>query len=230
MGKYEKLSIPRDTEIADAVVRGRLGALILANTQDLQLPEPLTLERPNPEFSESEDAVVIGAINGQTSREIAALFPHGTETYSTVENSLEKSMRRLHAANRAQLSRHLFCLGLALPDEDIPDVTPELTPTTKLIVGLVSHGLSNAEIVDATQPWVSESAVKRALRSAGDELRLVRGMLSTRRGATLTVTLAFEQNVFSTEPDLVMSPGFLIPGMQRLLDPQHELVIPSVQP
>ena len=230
MGRYEKLSIPRDTEIADAVVKGRLGALILANTQDLQLPEPAALERPELPLSEYEDAVAIGAINAMTSAEIGAQFPRGQASPKTVERSLKGVMDRLHAVNRAQLSRHLFCLGLALPDEDISDITPELTPTSKIILGLVSHGLGNAEIVDATQPWLSENAIKRSLMSTGDELRLVRDMLGRRRDASLTVTLAFEQNVFSVQPDLVMPAGFLVAGMQRLLDPQHELVVPNTRP
>jgi hypothetical protein len=115
-------------------------------------------------------------------------------------------------------------LGLAIPDEDIPNVVPDLTSAEKVILGLVSHGLSNEQIVAATSPYVSENAVKRLLTGAGDQLMEVRGLADQRRDAALTTTLAFEQEVFSVQPDLAMSPEFLISGMRHLLDPGHEFV------
>lgn len=219
--------MPRDTEIADYIVRGRLGNLILANAAGLELPNTRPLERPKQPLSEYEKTVAMGAIRSLTSREIGSWFGPGQSSPKTVERNLHAVMSRMGVASRAQLARHLYCLGIATPDENVPEGSPNLTPTHKLVLGLVSHGLSNAGIVAATQPWLSDNAVKRTMIVVGDELRLASGMVGGRRDAALTVSLAFEQEVFGTHRDKVMSPDFLIPGMQRLLDPEHELILPK---
>jgi DNA-binding NarL/FixJ family response regulator len=178
------------------------------------------------QLSEYQEKIAIGATNGLTSAEIGAQFGPGMSAPKTIERRLGEMMDRFRALNRPQLARHLFGLGIAVPDEEMPSLVPDLTPTETVVLGLVSHGLAGQQIVEATRRLLSGGAVKRALMSASDGLGAT--IPGTRRDDVRTVTAAFERGLFSlTYPDLVMSPEFLVPGMQRLLDPEHDFAIPS---
>lgn len=199
--------LPHQERIAQAMVEGRLGKLILANTDVTDLPGPWPLERPEPDLSDLDVDVAVEHINGQSRRQNAA--SHETPlSPARVDEILANTHSRLRTADMAHMARYLFCLGYALPDEELPDVTFELSPTGVILFGLRTHGLSRQQVKRATDPW-GATGVVRIIRETARGLLEPPGLDSLRQSPHVdgyAARVAFEFGVFSSAPDLLMPP------------------------
>jgi|GEM_PF-3071243 len=219
-----KLSqIPHAESIERALEGGRLAQLIEDNidTSEYQGPAPYPLEyrlaRP---LGPGELEVAEGVVHGKSYAAIIADRPNPMPDDGIYnEKAIPVALRRVREAvglpglpkgRRAQLARHLFCLGLITPSEQEKSER-YLPPTSNVVLGLLSHGSTQEEIEEMTGIEL-KNKLPRIYKLTGGISDNFLG------GPTLAaVTAAFDRGIFSTTPDMVMPPEYLLFTVPHLL-------------